>query len=110
MTDIPDGYGIIAGRSRANAQAALDAAAEAGVDPAEVKAVKEGYLVPEAVLDAFHGKSTGDEPADEPEPTPTSDWKNADIKDWAAAHDVDLGEATTKADMLDVIASTNKEE
>ena len=107
MADIPEGYGIIAGRSPSNARAALDAAAKAGVDPAEVKAVKEGYLVPEAVLEAFHGKSTGD---DEAVDTPTSDWKNAEIKDWAAAHDIDLGDATTKADMLDVIASTNKEE
>jgi hypothetical protein len=110
MTDIPEGYGIIAGRSRANAQAALDAADAAGVAQSEVRAVKEGYLVPGAVLEAFHGESTGAKPADEPDPTPTSDWKNAEIKDWAAAHDVDLGDATTKADMLDAIASATGKE
>lgn len=111
MTHIPEGHGIIAGRSSANARAALAAAAEAGVDPASVKAVREGYLVPEAVLDAFHakGKSTGEEPA-EPEPTPTSDWKNPAIKDWAQAHDVDLGDATTKADMLAAIAAATGKE
>jgi pyruvate/2-oxoglutarate dehydrogenase complex dihydrolipoamide acyltransferase (E2) component len=127
MTDIPDGYGIIAGRSRVNAQAALDAAKEAGVDPAEVKAVKEGYLVPEAVLEAFHaaaGVDTADaaavpasdaggehESAAEPDAdTPTSDWKNVEIKEWADARNIDLDGATTKADMLAAIATTNKEE
>jgi hypothetical protein len=111
MTDIPEGYGIIAGRSRANAQAALDAAAKAGVDVSEVKAVSGGYLVPDAVLDAFH-EAAGTEP--EPDVPgdvyPTSDWKNAEIKSWAEANNVDLGDATTKADMLAAIAATNKEE
>jgi len=108
MSDIPEGYGIIAGRSRKNAQAALAAAAAAGVDPAEVKAVTGGYQVPDAVLAAFHEAIDGT--ADDAEATPTSDWKNAEIKDWAAAHEVDLGDATTKADMLAAIAAANKEE
>jgi hypothetical protein len=122
MTDIPDGYGVIAGRSRRNAQAALDAAEAAGVGADQVVAVADGYLVPEAVLDAFHA-AAGDEktgaaavPASDaggepPEFYPTSDWKNADIKDWAEAHSVDLAGATTKADMLAAIdAAGNKEE
>ena len=107
MADIPDGYGIIAGRSRKNAQAALDAASAAGVDPGEVSAVAEGYLVPQAVLDAYHGAASA---AVNAEFYPTSDWKNAEIKEWASAHEIDLGDATTKADMLAVITATNKEE
>lgn len=108
MADIPEGYGIIAGRSRKNAQAALDAAKAAGVDPAEVKAVKEGYQVPDAVLAAFHTATDGT--ADDAEATPTSDWKNAEIKDWAHTHEIDLGDATTKADMLAAIAAANEKE
>jgi hypothetical protein len=108
MTNIPEGYGIIAGRSTKNAQAALAAAATAGVDPTEVKAVRDGYLVPDAVLDAFHEAIDGT--ADDAEATPTSDWKNADIEAWAEAHDVDLGDATKKADMLDAIASATGKE
>ena len=108
MSAIPEGYGVIAGRSSKNARAALDAAAKAGVDVAEVKAVPSGYLVPDAVLDAFHEAVDGT--ADDAEDTPTSDWKNAEIKDWASAHDIDLGDATTKADMLDAIASATGKE
>jgi hypothetical protein len=81
---------------------------KAGVDPAEVRAVKEGYLVPEAVLDAFHEAIAGT--PDDAEATPTSDWKNAEIEDWAKTHGVDLGEATKKADMLDAIASATGKE
>jgi hypothetical protein len=109
MSDIPEGFGIIAGRSRKNAQAALDAAKAAGVDPSEVKAVAGGYQVPDAVLAAFHEAIEGT--ADDAEATPTSDWKNAEIKDWAKAHEIDLGDATTKADMLAAIdAAANEKE
>jgi hypothetical protein len=100
MANIPEGYGLIAGRSRANAQAALDAAKAAGVDPQEVAAVKEGYVVPLAVIDAYHG--AGDVQQSAP-PVPTDEWKNAEIREWADAHDVDLGDATKKADMLAAI-------
>jgi len=106
-TNIPEGFGIIAGRSRVNAQAALDAADAAGVPRSQVKAVKDGYLVPDAVLVAFH-EASAEQAATEP--TPTSDWKNADIEAWAEAHDVDLGDATKKADMLDAIASATGKE
>ena len=107
-TNIPEGYGIIAGRSRSNAQAALDAAAQAKVDPTEVKAVPEGYLVPQAVLDAFHGEAAEAKP--DGDATPTSDWKNADIETWAKDHEVDLGGAPVKADMLAAIAAANEKE
>lgn len=127
MTDIPEGHGIIAGRSSANARAALAAAEAAGVDTSEVLAVREGYLVPDAVLDAFHAAAAG-EPADvtyidgsKPETgddgipvveelTPTSDWKNADIEQWASDHGIDLGGATKKADMLAAISTADTKE
>ena len=119
---IPDGYGLIAGRSQATAQAALAAAEAAGVDAAEVRTTQGGYIVPDAVLDAYSaaagGKTTGaaavpvpaagGEHANAgPDYFPTSDWKNADIRDWADAHDVDLDGATTKADMLAAIDATS---
>lgn len=106
MANIPEGYGIIAGRSRVHAQAALDAAVKAGVDPHEVTAVKEGYVVPLAVIEAYHG--TGEVVETAPA-TPTEEWKNREIKDWATAHEVDLGDATTKADMLAAIAAAGSQ-
>ena len=54
MANIPEGYGIIAGRGRENAQKALAAAEAAGVDALLVRTVAEGYLVPDAVLKEFH--------------------------------------------------------
>lgn len=136
MTDIPEGYEIIAGRSSRNARAALDAAAAVGLDPQKVvKAVNEGYLVPTVVAAAYRGEIVGEPLDGEPTPpvevalldgspapvgedgipilfeaTPASDWKNADIKAWAEDHAIDLGSATTKADMLAAIAATDKEE
>jgi len=116
MTSIPDGYGIIAGRNRATAQAAIAAAIAADVDPREVVSTGEGYIVPLAVLEAYTaaagGTSVGDDtedaaavPASPVADAPTEEWKNADIKEWALAHDVDLGDATKKADMLAAIAA-----
>jgi hypothetical protein len=110
MTDIPEGFGIIAGRGTANARAALAAAEAAGLDPGVVKAVGGGYLVPDAVLAAFH-EAAGAEPASaEPDETPTSEWKNVEIKEWADARDIDLDGASTKADMLAAIAAATGKE
>jgi hypothetical protein len=108
MADIPEGYGIIAGRSSKHSQAAIDGGYAAGAERRLVKAVPEGYLVPDAVLEAYSAGIGEPEAEAEPEaePTPTSDWKNAEIKEWAEAHDVDLGDATTKADMLDAITAS----
>jgi hypothetical protein len=110
MAQIPEGYGLIAGRNRATAQAALAAAEKAGVDVHEVRSSNEGYIVPAAVLDAYQGVG-GDEEAGAaavPVPgaadVPDESWKNADIEKWAKKHHVDLGEATKKADMLAAIS------
>lgn len=50
---VPDGFGIIAGRGRENAQAAIAAAVAAGFEPEIVRTQKEGYLVPLKVLDKY---------------------------------------------------------
>lgn len=63
MANIPEGYGIIAGRGRENAQAAIAAAIAAGLTPDVVRTVSEGYLVPDAVLVQFHAAK---EPAEKP--------------------------------------------
>ena len=44
------------------------------------------------------------EDQDEPGGTPDESWTNAEIKQYAEDHGVDLGGATTKADMLAVLA------
>jgi hypothetical protein len=77
MTNIPDGYGFVAGRSRANAKAILAAAEAAGVDVNLVQTVADGYIAPEDAVKQFEkGLGAPDEevpeeaPAEEPEPEP----------------------------------------
>lgn len=54
---IAKGFGLIAGRSRENAKAALAAAEEAGLTPAVVLTNDDGYIVPEAVLDLYEANA-----------------------------------------------------
>lgn len=112
MAEIPEGYGLIAGRSRATAQAALDAASAAGVDYAQVRAVAEGYIAPLAVLDKYRGVGATEEAAAAAVPAagdadaaPTSSSRKAEIQEWADAHQIDLDGATTKAEMLAAISA-----
>lgn len=46
MAKIPEGYELLAGRSRDNARAALAAAEERGLDVSTVLTVRDGYLIP----------------------------------------------------------------
>lgn len=118
MTNIPDGYGFVAGRSRENANAILTAAREAGVDVSLVQTVGDGYIAPEAAVKAYERTLSG--ATDEPEPaqTPTEpvsvfpdgSWKNAAIRKFAEDYGIDLGDATKKADMLSAIGAATKEE
>ncbi len=115
MTDIPDGYGFVAGRSRENAKAILAAAEAAGVDVNLVRTVGDGYLAPEAAVKQFEGKNFGaSEEAEKSglsdEASPDESWKNADIKAWAEDHGVDLGDASKKADMLAAISVADTKE
>jgi hypothetical protein len=126
MTNIPEGYGFVAGRSRENAKAILAAAEKAGVDPSLVSTVIGGYLAPEAAVIAYENrnnpteeKAPSEEPAEE-EPDAGSDedgyygpdrsWSNADIEAYARDNNIDLGGATKKADMLSAISAATKEE
>lgn len=115
MAEIPEGYGIIAGRSRATAQAALDAAVAAGVPISEIRAVNEGYVVPLSVLDAYTGVGDDEEtaaaavPAADVADVPNPEWRNTDIRAWAEEHQVDLADATKKADMLAAIAAAGSQ-
>lgn len=72
MANIPDGFGIIAGRGRENAQKALAAAEAAGVDVSEVRTVAEGYLVPDAVIKKFHASAKSAEKSEEPKKAPAA--------------------------------------
>lgn len=88
MANIPEGFGIIAGRGKENAQKAIAAAIAAKVDPVVVRTVAEGYLVPEKVLVEFEKannaeakpkaksepkartKKSAEKPAEKPEEAP----------------------------------------
>jgi hypothetical protein len=115
MANIPEGYGFVAGRSREHAKAILAAAKAAGVDQSLVQTTLDGYLAPEAAVKAFEGKNF-DAPAEDEKvglsdtSVPDDSWKNADIKAWAEAHGVDLGDATKKADMLAAISTADTKE
>jgi hypothetical protein len=69
----PEGYGIIPGRGRDNARAALAAAEAAGYPADVVRTVADGYLVPNAVLDKFEEGSFDQAESTEPESTPEPD-------------------------------------
>jgi sialic acid synthase SpsE len=114
MTNIPEGYGFVAGRSRENAKAILAAAKAAGVDVNLVQTTLDGYLAPEAAVKKFEGKNfkapDDTEKVELTEGAPDDSWKNADIKKWAEDHGVDLGDATKKADMLAAISDASTKE
>lgn len=113
MTNIPDGYGFVAGRSRENAKAILAAAEKAGVDVSLVTTVADGYLAPEAAVEAFENRNQPTQekaPSKESTGAPDESWKNADIEQYAEENGIDLGGATKKADMLSAISAATKEE
>lgn len=65
------------------------------------------FTVPDQVADDYREPGVV-VPAPADDPAPDERTHNGDIRAWADRHDVDLGDATTKADMLDVIrASTD---
>jgi hypothetical protein len=115
-------YTNIEGRSRATAEALLAAAERVGAQAYEVRTSIRGYIVPDAVAAEYQRMLDGETVAVEEETVeseapeekssfPDGSWKNDDIKAWADAHEVDLGDATKKADMLAAIqAADTKEE
>jgi hypothetical protein len=116
-------YTNIEGRSRATAEALLAAAEKVGAQAHEVRTSIRGYIVPDAVAAEYHRMVAGntapveeeiveEEVVEEEKSSfPDEGWKNDDIKAWAESHEVDLGNATKKADMLAAIqAADTKEE
>jgi hypothetical protein len=110
-------YVTIPGRSRETAEALLHAAQKVGVEAAEIRTGAVGYIVPVAVSEYYQKMVRGEtepeeEAASEAEKSsfPDSSWKNDDIKAWAETHEVDLGDATKKADMLAAIQSADSKE
>lgn len=76
-TAIPEGYELLAGRSRENARAALDAAEAKGLEPQTVLTHPEGYLIP----------LTGEEDAEVEEVDfPKASDSNDEIAAWRDEH------------------------
>ncbi|QKS20990.1 hypothetical protein HUN58_14635 [Curtobacterium sp. Csp1] len=63
------------------------------------------FTVPDEVADDYRAPGIA-VPAPADDPAPDEHTHNGDIRAWADRHDVDLGDATTKADMLDVIRAS----
>jgi hypothetical protein len=115
-------FTTITPRSRATAEALLVAADKLGLPRAQVRTSIRGYIVPDAVAAEYRKMLAGETEPIEPEVSepeevaplregsPDGTWKNEEIKAWAEAHEVDLGGATKKADMLAAVQATDTEE
>jgi hypothetical protein len=110
-------YVTIPGRSRETAEALLHAAVKVGVAATEIRTGAVGYIVPVKVSEYYQKMVRGETEPEEEAPEeaekssfPDSSWKNDEIKAWAESHEVDLGDATKKADMLAAIQSADTKE
>lgn len=92
---VPDGYGIIAGRGRENAQAAIAAAVAAGFEPEIVRTQKEGYLVPLKVLDKYEELQSAPEETPKAKPLTAAQKKAAAKK---AAKEAEAAEAVVEGE------------
>jgi hypothetical protein len=102
-----DGYAAVGPVTPEVAQALLGIAESQGLSPDAIRTSIGGFIVPVDVAKRYE-ETLGAAPEEESE-VPDETWKNADIKAWAEAHEVDLGEATKKADMIAAINATDKE-
>lgn len=115
---VDEGYAFVSPKSSATARALLDAASGLGLDATVVRSTMGGYYVPVSVSKKYESDVLGAKPeASEVEQEeegksdfPDDSWKAPDIKEWAQSHEVDLGGATKKADMLAAIRTADKEE
>lgn len=120
MADVP--YGP---RSKANARALLDAAAELGLHPGVVRTQAGGYLVPEEVVAIVVGvqhieENHEYEPPPAPEVTPEAAVETPkrpavnEPKDvwvnYATAINLTVAEDATKAEVIDLVKSAEAEE
>ena len=111
---IEDGYGLVGPQTPEVARALLDIADELDLPPDVIQTTATGnFVVPVDVAKKYE-EALGANPelveADTESGEPDETWRNAQIKAWAEAQGVDLGEATKKADMLAAIRATDKEE
>lgn len=111
---IPVGYEKLPGRNQGNARKALDLAVKNGFRSSDVLTVRDGYLIPVQPAEATYVDGTELKKGDDGIPvaeakTPTSDWKNDDIRRFAEDNSIDLGGATKKDDMLAAIAAAGNE-
>lgn len=109
---IEEGYAFVGPNSREVAVALLAAAEQVGEGPFVVRSTVGGFYVPENVSRAYEaglGAPEADPEVVEVVSDPDDSWKVADIKEWAAAHEVDLGDATKKADLLAAIQAHKEE-
>ena len=106
-------YTTINEKSRETAEALLVAAERVGASVYDVRTSIRGFIVPDAVAEEYYRMLEGDtEPIEivDTEGSPDESWKVADIKAWAESHEVDLGGATKKADILAAIQAADTEE
>lgn len=113
MADFPAGFEKLPGRSPENARAALDKATKNGFAEADVRTVRDGYLIPYSEADAPAPAEPADEPADEPTgDTPDIDsFKVAELDDFIEKNGLDVDTSLNKADKAAAIkaALENKE-
>lgn len=83
---IPDGYELLAGRSRDNAREAIARADGRGLPPEAVLTRRDGYLIPLGADEIVADSEDGDpvEVTGEAIELPDESWKNEDIDAWAA--------------------------
>lgn len=65
------------------------------------------FTVPDSVADDYREPGIV-VPAPAEDPAPDEHTHNGDIRSWADRHSIELGDATTKADMLDVIRAATE--
>lgn len=105
---VEDGYGVVGPVTPEVAQALLRIAEQSGLAPDSIRTTIGGFIAPVDVVKRYE-EHLGAEPEGQSD-VPDKSWNNAQIKEWAEAHDVDLGDATKKADMLAAISTADKEE
>lgn len=103
-TQIPEGYELLSGRSRKNARKAIATAKERGFPSSVVLTQQDGYLIPLGDGDpAEQDHILSDDPDGEPTELVAEkleDLTVAQLKELAEKHEVDLGDATKKADII----------
>ena len=96
---IPEGFELLHGRNRKNAQEAISRAEERGFPTSSVLTHPEGYLIPTGEVDAIETEpgAEGNEPVElvgEPIELPKATASKAEQEAFAEKHGIDLSETT----------------